>query len=317
MRIRYSASFLILLIFFSFSFIITTYFGKIHAIEETPPQGVIVYDTDAAGLAQIFRINADGTDDIALTDGTVYSYAAHFNVEREQYVLIAEVDEENFYSDIFVMDADGGNVTRITFEEYGSVIARWSPDGEHIVFTASDTNDFIGDLFIMNADGENLTNLTNTPEINEFDPMWSPIADEIVFSSDESGFLQIHLIDIDGQNERRLTSDSGQRENYQPAWSPDGQQIAYVSRLDTNANVYVMDVDGDTQIQVTDYDGVLQTEYPIWSPDGRHIVYGVFDADGFQTMGIDIVTISSRQTQTLLTGSNEFLYVADWIAIQE
>jgi len=258
-------------------------------------------------------MNVNGTNSVMLTDGTAYSYAPHYNAERDQYVLIVEVNDESFLSDVFVMDGDGDNLTQLTFEAYGSVIARWSPDGEQIVFAASEIDDFAGDLFIMDADGNNLIQLTDTPEVNEFDPMWSPVSDEILFSSGEIGSRQIHIIDANGQNERILTTNSDQRENYQPVWSPDGQQISYVSQQETDANVFIMDADGENRIQLTFYEGVLQTEYPMWSPDGRFIAYSVFDSDAFQTLSIDLVSVSSRETQILIAGRNEFLYVGDWI----
>ena len=43
-------------------------------------------------------------------------------------------------AEIYVMDADGGNQTRLTHSNWGDASPSWSPDGEHIAFTSYQDN---------------------------------------------------------------------------------------------------------------------------------------------------------------------------------
>lgn len=69
----------------------------------------------------------------------------------------------------------------------------------------------------MNADGTGLRQLTSgCGEVNR-DPCWFP-GNKIVFASNQDGNFEIHVIDSDGSNERRLTFNPA--DDFHPAWSP-------------------------------------------------------------------------------------------------
>ena len=59
----------------------------------------------------------------------------------------------------------------------------------------------------MNRDGSNLVRLTNNPAIDT-SPTWSPSGTQIAFTSDRSGSPQIYIIDADGLNLNKITSES-------------------------------------------------------------------------------------------------------------
>ena len=73
--------------------------------------------------------------------------------------------------EIYVMNADGSGLIRLTFQPGHDYQPSWSPDGKRIAFTAEYANN--RDIYLMNADGSNMIRLTQHPA-EDSDPNWSP-----------------------------------------------------------------------------------------------------------------------------------------------
>ncbi|CAG0960856.1 MAG: PD40 domain-containing protein [Anaerolinea sp.] len=173
----------------------------------------------------------------------------------------------NGNQDIYIMDAEGENLTRLTTDEAPEGSPAWSPDSTMIVFT-SDRGDF-RDLYIVGVDGKNERRLTDNGADNDF-PAWSPDGQRIAFSSNWDGTWLLYTMDVSGHDMILLAeSDTEQKE---PAWSPDGSMIAYVSS--SPGEVYVMNSDGSNVRKVTEGGGFNTN--PIFSPDGKYLAFSRF-----------------------------------------
>ena len=195
---------------------------------------------------------------------------------------IAFTSRRNNNAEIYIMNTDGSDQTRLTDEPTNDFSASWSPDGSRIVFVSS--RDGNQEVYSMNADGSDQSRLTNEPA-GDYSPSWSPDGSRIVFHSNRDGNFEIYTMITDGSNQSRLTNEPAG--DYSPSWSPDGQKIAFGSIRDGNQEIYVMNADGSNQTRLTDnpaVDGGLS-----WSPDGNRIAFSS-NRDGNMeifTMNID------------------------------
>lgn len=117
------------------------------------------------------------------------------------------------------------------------------------------------------AEGTTSTRLTNI--VNSY-PHLSPDGTRVVFQSNRSGTAQIHVMNADGSDVRRLTDRPLGAET--PKWSPDGETILFAAYVgDDNNDLFLMDADGGDVRQLTagpGYDG-----HPSWSGDGSRIIF--------------------------------------------
>ncbi|MEW5960016.1 MAG: DUF5050 domain-containing protein [Chloroflexota bacterium] len=200
---------------------------------------------------------------------------------------------------VFVMDADGSNQTRLTFAAGGDGEAAWSADGSKIAFSTNRSPAPGNELriWVMDADGSNQTMLTT---FNSGKPSWSPDGSKIAFFGVIGGDAEIYVMDANGSNQTNLTSSAGV--NALPSWSPDGSKIAFYSTRDGNAEIYVMDADGSNQTRLTTTTDA--TEFiSDWSPDGAKIAFDS-DRDGDFEIYVMNANGSGQTRLTFSTGDD-------------
>lgn len=202
------------------------------------------------------------------------------------------------WNEIWLMDADGGERTRLTEIEppendaFGSTSPSWSPDGTQIAFAAQigtqieDQNAI--ELYVMNADGTDKHRLTTNQDLDA-SPSWSPDGRRIAFTrTTEAGSAtarsSVVVMDAQGGGEVPLTDVVVPTFDHSPTWSPNGSKIAFAratfspSGADWTAAMYVIDVDGGSPTKLLDEGAQLA-----WSPDGERIAFASFRDRNGQT----------------------------------
>ena len=187
---------------------------------------------------------------------------------------IAFVSDRDGDDEIYVMDADGTNVKKLTSNTVWDSNPAWSPDCKEIAFSTGRYSDK-GEICVMDADGTNIVRLTSSTAWDTW-PDWSPDGRKIAFESDGDGDKEIYVMDADGTNVKKLTDNTAWDDA--PAWSPDGSKISFDSNRDGNFEIYAMNADGTNVVKLTKTASVLNQK-SCWSPDGSRIAF-TSDKDG-------------------------------------
>ena len=247
------------------------------------PCGRIVFSSNRDGNAEIYVMNADGTGVSRLTNHPGHDLDPAWSPDGERIAFRSNRDDEGETGEpayeIYVMNADGTGVSRLTNADRTVRSPAWSPDGLNIVFSAD--YGYLHKIYIMSADGTTTYPYKLTSGHEDFDPAWSPDKQRIAFSSRRFSPLGeeaegIYVINVDGSNLTRLTSYDFHRIAENLSWSPDGQHIAFSE----NVYISVINADGSNQTRLA------SGSHPTWSPDGKRIAFGsgrdiyVMNADG-------------------------------------
>lgn len=243
------------------------------------PEGQIAFYSLRNGRADIYVVNADGSDPRRLTDGSAGGKCPAFSPDGG---TIAFQRGDGGNEDIYLMNADGTGVRRLTESPANERHAAWSPDGSRIAFQSD--RDGNRDIYIMAADGSDWLRVTDDPARDMW-PSWSPDGGQIAFNSYRDGNWEIYIINADGTDERRVTS--SERWELFPAWSPDGERIAFRSgRAEIfEGDIHTIAPDGTDEQKLTDAEGM--EEDPAWSPDGRYIAFQSMRSGNFEIYIID------------------------------
>ena len=196
--------------------------------------------------------------------------------------------------EIYTMDVNGSNQTRLTFNDAADTWPAWSPNGQQIVFHSN--RDENREIYVMDADGQNQRRLTNHPASDGY-PHWSPDGKRIAFTSgrdakEKEPRLEIYTMDTEGKNVRRVTNLGFVQ---RPRWSPDGQWILFMG-----AEIFAIRPDGTDMWQVSNPRDNTAMFLGSWSPDGKQILYTeAVDLDLEQSFPV-IATLDEKRPRTIL-----------------
>jgi Tol biopolymer transport system component len=160
----------------------------------------------------------------------------------------------------------------------------WSADGKKIVFQndADDADEFGRDLWVMDANGRNRVNITNTPNVDEWQPAWFPSGRKVAYVrvgvGGSAGYSAIEVLTLNDRYGSKVTKTSRLTEDGRfPVVSPNGKRVAFGSDRDGDAEIYVIRTDAregpnNRPAKLTD-NATYYDSQPDWSPDGSRIVY--------------------------------------------
>lgn len=197
----------------------------------------------------IFVRNGDGDFTQASPDGLYARYSA-WSPDGGQLAFAAGPGKNGPFR-LAILDLASGAVSYPGPE--GVAWITWSRRGP-LAYSGGAGPGQPQDVFVMDPSGSS-RDLTNTPDMEEDFPSWSPNGRQIAYvaspaGSQNLGQRQIYVINADGGGRRQITSAPGPHTN--PVWSPDGQWIAYLSKAaGGDWQVWAMRSDGSDARQIT------------------------------------------------------------------
>jgi Tol biopolymer transport system component len=214
------------------------------------------------GRAQIYVMNADGSNQVRLTNDSNDEQTPSWSPDGAKIVFTAYPSSSTGFLDpraeIYVINANGSNQTRLTNNTDYDDFASYSPDGAKIVFHSNRSG--LLHIYVMNADGSTQTQLSTSIPGNpdEGTPAWSPDGTKIAHARGDLtnlSSLELYVMNANGSNPVALTMDA--YPEVIPVWSPDGTKLAFPGfptdpTLETGA-IYSMNADGSNQVRLTDF----------------------------------------------------------------
>jgi Tol biopolymer transport system component len=176
--------------------------------------------------------------------------------------------------DLYVMDADGTNVTRLTDHPANDFDPIWMPDGQSLIFSSE--RDSRSDLYRVWLKDRRVDRLTHHFVGRAIMPNVSPDGKLVAFAAQTLQRLQfwefqIHVLDLATGKTRALDASGGA---CWPSWSPDGRRIANVLLAKEPSTIQIRNADGGGAREVA-ADPKLWAYYPDWSSDAKWIALSV------------------------------------------
>lgn len=252
-----------------------------HVLAETgrrgggPAESIVFHSSRTDGVSRIYAMNADGSNQGALTEGPGDLWPALSPNGR--YLAFRSLRSGN--SEIWVLDLKEDEVWNVSNDPRDDNWPRWSPNGQRLAFHSNRDGNY--NLYTVNRDGSDLQRVTADTALDQW-PDWSPDGRRLAFRRG----MDVYVADADGEelNVRRLTFLPSSLDQM-PVWSPNGQYLAFMSAREGYPSVFLMTAEGDTPehpaVNLTpkaplDPASAWLSRAPAWNRTGHQIYFMSF-----------------------------------------
>ncbi len=170
-----------------------------------------------------------------------------------------------------------------------------------VVFVAETgpKNDRKKRLAVMDYDGANQQFLTDASSI-VLAPRFSPTGDRILYTSYETGFPRVFLLDVATVGRRAIEDQPGTM-SFAPRFSPDGTTVVFSLTTGSNTDIYTLNLATGQRIQLTTQPSIETA--PSFSPDGSQIV---FESDRSGTQQLYVMPAGGGEATRISFGQGRY-----------
>lgn len=266
-------------------------------------------ENDSTPCDQIFIMNIDGSNIHRVSNGLGKTTCSYFIPGTNKIIYSSTfagdsacpppADFSKGYvwpiyesHDIYISNADGSDLKKLTDVVGYDAEATVSVDGSKIVFTSMRNGDL--DIYTMNSDGSNVKQVTN--EIGyDGGAFFSHDGKKIVYRAshpkdeeEKANYLdllnqgivrpttfQLYVMDADGSNKKQLTDNDGA--NFAPYFTPDDKKIIFATNIaDTTSkrifDLWLINADGTGEMERVTYNSNFNG-FPMFTKDGKKLVF--------------------------------------------
>ena len=154
-------------------------------------------------------------------------------------------------------------------------------------------------LAIMDQDGANLQFLTDASTI-VLAPRFSPDGNRVLYTSFESGFPRVKILDLGSMKSRTLAEQPGTM-TFAPRFAPDGRTVVFSLEQGGNTDIYAMDLGSGETRRLTNTPSIETA--PSFSPDGSQIV---FESDRSGTQQLYVMSAGGGEATRISFGDGRY-----------
>jgi dipeptidyl aminopeptidase/acylaminoacyl peptidase len=203
---------------------------------------------------------------------------------------IAYVSNASGRLNLWVMRADGSGARQVLTSNDRQADPVWMPDGSQIVYTQDTGGDEMYDLYSVPADGGAPKNLTQTAQVSEVSPRFSPDGMLLAFGSKPkaSPWHDVAVMDWKTGAVRLLTHEADPKASWDiSAWSPDGRYLYARREIEReDSDIYRIDVKTGAVEKLTSHTGKVLLRATDLSPDGKTLLLTSNEKGGYTNVAL-------------------------------
>lgn len=208
-------------------------------------RGIIYTGYFQSGFPDLFRIDLANQRRETFVNMRGTNTGARFDPSGNRVAMVLSGEGT---PEIYISNADGRGIRRMTRTNAVQASPTWSPDGSQLAFTSD--RDGRPQIFIMSSRGGNMRRVPTDVSRNCSEPDWNPrFANLIAFTAAVQSRFAIVVYDFETRQSTILTRGPG--DGVEPVWTADGRHLVYTERTSRTSRLMLLDTKAGRSVALT------------------------------------------------------------------